>query len=212
MSIDIAYPAFCAPGLPVALGTARRLMEFGRYEDSKVDVFTELCSVAEVRRMARELPQGRFSGQWDDKEFDGVPLKHWPPLVAGVLGPDLPTAPAAYEGRLPVEYELGDLPVDSIEDAFAAAIGPNMGWINWKWLYWPDVPERNLHGESTHAEVTLLFNTRTRNDGRRQCGPSMGGLQADVLHMDLTSVFPRLNGPPDLLQYSSEDSNHLSPW
>ncbi|MGD1221710.1 hypothetical protein AB9Q10_25200 [Streptomyces krungchingensis] len=163
MSIDIAYPVFCTPDLAVALSTARRLMEFGRYEESKVDVFAELWSVAEVRQMARELPQGRFSGQWDDKEFDGVPLKNWPPLVAGVPGPDLPTDPAAYEGRLPVEYELGDLPVDSIEDVFAAAIGPNRGWINWKWLYWPDVPERNLHGESTHAEVTLLCNTRTRD-------------------------------------------------
>ncbi|MGC4987491.1 hypothetical protein ACLQ18_44190 [Streptomyces sp. DT193] len=163
MSDDIAYPVFCTPDLAVALSTARRLMEFGRYEGSKVDVFAELCSVAEVRRMARELPQGRFSGQWDDREVDGVPLKNWPPLVAGVLGPDLPTGPAAYEGRLPVEYELGDLPVDSIEDAFAAAIGPNMGWINWNWLCWPDVPERDLHGESKHAEVTLLFNTRTRD-------------------------------------------------
>jgi hypothetical protein len=62
-----------------------------------------------------------------------------------------------------VEYELGDLPVDSIEDAFAAAIGPNMGWINWTWLCWRDVPGRDLHGESKHAEVALLFNTRTRD-------------------------------------------------
>lgn len=163
MSIDIAYPVFRTPDLPAALSTARRLMEFGRHEDSQVDVFAELCSLTEVRRMARELPQGRFSGRWDDTEFDGVPLQNWPPLVAGVLGPDLPADPAAYEGRLPVEYELGDLPVDSIEDVFAAAIGPNMGWINWKWLYWPDVPERDLHGESTHAEVTLLFNARSRD-------------------------------------------------
>ncbi|GGU11688.1 hypothetical protein GCM10010272_66030 [Streptomyces lateritius] len=33
---------------------------------------------------------------------------------------------AAYEGRLPVECELYDLPVGSIEDAFMAAIGQSV--------------------------------------------------------------------------------------
>lgn len=28
--------------------------------------------------------------------------------------------------------------------------------------------------------------------------------QTDIIHMDLTSGFPGLNGPSDLLQYSSE--------
>ncbi|MFJ6484504.1 MULTISPECIES: hypothetical protein [unclassified Streptomyces] len=50
-----------------------------------------------------------------------------------------------------------------MEDAFTAAIGLNRGEINWRNLCWPDVPAQALYGECTHAEVTLLFNTRTRD-------------------------------------------------
>ncbi|WP_158943784.1 hypothetical protein [Streptomyces sp. NRRL S-378] len=57
---------------------------------------------------------------------------------------------------------MSELPVGSIEDAFTAAIGSNVGCINWEMLCWPDAPEAGFHGESKHAEVTLLFNTRTR--------------------------------------------------
>ncbi len=162
MSNDIAYPVFCTPDRALALSTARRLMEFGRWEHSNVCVYAELHSVAEARRMAKELPEGWFRGQEEYREFDGVPLENQPALVLGVKGPGLPADPAAYEGRLPVQCELDDLPVGSIEDAFMAAIGPNRGWINWEMLRWPDAPELDFQGESKHAEVTLLFNTPTR--------------------------------------------------
>ncbi|MFE2585931.1 hypothetical protein [Streptomyces sp. NPDC059378] len=162
MSVDIAYPVFRTPDLALALSTARRLMEFGRQEESSVDVYAELGSIAEVRRVAKELPQGWFQGQWSFSEVDGVPQDELPPLTFEVLGPDLPTDPAAYEGRLPVKCSLDDQPVDSIEDTFAAAIGPNQGYIRWTRLCWPDVPEQDLYGDCIHAEVTLLLNTRTR--------------------------------------------------
>nr|WTB34021.1 hypothetical protein OG781_35035 [Streptomyces sp. NBC_00830] len=162
MSNDIAYPVFRTPDPALALSTARRLMEFGRCEYSEVSVYAELRSVAEVRRVAKELPAGWFRGQEEYGESDGVPLEDQPALVVGVQGPGLPTDPSAYEGRLPVECELRDLPVGSIEDAFTAAIGPNVGEINWEGLCWPDAPELGFLGESKHAEVTLLLNTRTR--------------------------------------------------
>ncbi|GGT10855.1 MULTISPECIES: hypothetical protein [Streptomyces] len=63
---------------------------------------------------------------------------------------------------LPVEWEVWGLPVGSIEDDLTAAIGPNVGLVNWQSLQWPAAPEAGFHGEATHAEVTLLFNTRTR--------------------------------------------------
>ncbi|MGW0817990.1 hypothetical protein ACWD00_33050 [Streptomyces viridiviolaceus] len=91
-----------------------------------------------------------------------MPSEDRPALVVGVQGAGLPADPAAYEERLPVECELRDLPVGSIEDAFTAAIGPNLCEINWDSLCWPDAPELGLLGESKHAEVTLLLNTRTR--------------------------------------------------
>ncbi|MGR4878004.1 hypothetical protein ACIPUC_00995 [Streptomyces sp. LARHCF249] len=163
MSNDIAYPVFRTPDPALALSTARRLMEFGRCEYSEVSVYAELPSLAEVRRVAKELPEGWFRGQETYGEFDGVPLEDQPVLVVGVQGPGLPADPAAYEGRLPVEYGLLELPVGSIEDAFMAAVGPNTGEINWEGLWWPDAPEVGFHGESKHAEVTLLFNTSTRH-------------------------------------------------
>ncbi|MEU4264531.1 hypothetical protein ACYCCF_27825 [Streptomyces argenteolus] len=162
MSNDIAYPVFRTSDLGLALSTARRLMEFGRREDSRVTVYAELCSVAEVQRVARQLPQGQYAGDFDYREVDGVPRAQWPPLVAGLAGLDLPTDPTVYEGRLPVTCELDHLPIGRIEDVFAAAIGPSRGWINWEWLCWPDASELDFPGERKHAEVSLLFNTRTR--------------------------------------------------
>lgn len=158
MSDDIAYPVFRTPDLALALSTARRLMLFGQQEDSDVCVCAQLHSVAEVQRVAKELPEGWFRG----REEDGVPWEDQPALVLGSKGPGLPVDPAAYHGRLPVQCELDYLPVGSIEDAFTAAIGPNRGWINWETLRWPDAPEVGFKGESQHAEVTLLVNTPTR--------------------------------------------------
>lgn len=163
MSDDVAYPVFRTPDRALALSTARRLVEFGRREYSKVSVCAELRSAAEVLRVARELPEGLFRGREEYGEFDGVPAEEQPVLVMGVHGPGLPADPSAYEGRLPVECELRNLPVGSIEDAFAAAVGPNAGEIYWDDLYWPDAPAIGFHGESKHAEVTLLLNTARAN-------------------------------------------------
>ncbi|GHG11840.1 hypothetical protein GCM10018784_25800 [Streptomyces hydrogenans] len=162
MSNDVAYPVFCSPDPALALSTARRLMEFGRREYSEVSAYAELSSVAEVRRLAKAMPMGWFRGASEIEEFEGVPFEDQPPLAIGVPASGLPVETAAFEGRLPVEWEVGDLPVGSIEDAFTAAIGPTMGEIHWDSLEWPDAPEVGLHGESKHAEVTLLFNTRSR--------------------------------------------------
>ncbi|MGW3326211.1 hypothetical protein [Streptomyces virginiae] len=84
-------------------------------------------------------------------------------LVMGVEGADLPTDPASYEGWLPGEFDLYDGAVGNTEDAFTAAIGLNRGEINCGNLYRPDAPAQGLCRECTHAEGTLLFNTRTRD-------------------------------------------------
>jgi hypothetical protein len=109
------------------------------------------------------LPEGWFRGQEHYGEFDDrVPFEERPEWLVGVRGSGLPTDPMAYEGRLPVLYELLDQAVGTVEDAFAAAIGPSVGEIIWQILCWPDAPEAGLHGEYKHAEVTLLLNTSTR--------------------------------------------------
>ncbi|MGW8760938.1 hypothetical protein ACWGN5_00395 [Streptomyces sp. NPDC055815] len=163
MSNDIAYPVFRTPDPVLALSMARRLMELGRCECTNVSLYAEFRSVDEVRRGAKELPEGWFWGQEHYGEFDDqVPFEDRPAWLVGVRGAGLPTDPTAYEGRLPVDYELLDQAVDSVEDAFAAAIGPSVGEINWQHLCWPDAPEVGFRGESNHAEVTLLLNTSKR--------------------------------------------------
>ncbi|MFD7325744.1 hypothetical protein ACFV9D_32490 [Streptomyces sp. NPDC059875] len=162
MSNDVAYPVFRTPDPVLALRTARRLMEFGRCEYSDVSAFAEFSSVAEVRRVAKAMPEGWFRGASELKEFQGVPFEDQPAFVVGVQASGLPAEEAAFEGRLPVEWEMLERPVGSIEDAFTATIGPNTGEINWQSLDWPDALEAGFHGESKHAEVTLLFNTHTR--------------------------------------------------
>ncbi|MEV4943092.1 hypothetical protein [Streptomyces zaomyceticus] len=162
MSNDVAYPVFRTSDPALALRTARRLIEFGCCEYSVVCAYAELSSVAGVRGMANTMPEGRFCGASELEEFQGVLFEDQPAFVVGVPASGLPTEEAAFEGRLPVEWEVWNLPVGSIEDAFTAAIGPNMGLINWRSLQWPDAPEAGFHGESKHAEVTLLFNTHSR--------------------------------------------------
>ncbi|MFF8837535.1 hypothetical protein [Streptomyces sp. NPDC015130] len=161
MSNDIAYPVFRTPDPVLALSVARRLMMFGSCEYTKVSLYAEIHSVAEVRRGVERLPEGWFRGQERDGECD-VPFEDLPAWLVGVRWSGLPADPASYEGRLPVEYELLDQEVGSVEDVFTAAIGPSIGEINWQDLCWPDAPEVGFHGESKHAEVTLLLNTRTR--------------------------------------------------
>jgi len=163
MSNDIAYPVFRSPERVLALSIARRVVEFGRSEYTNVSLYAELRSVDEVRQGAKELPEGWFCGREHVGEFgDQVPFEDLPEWLVGVPWAGLPADPKAYEGRLPVDYELLDQPVGSVEDAFTAAIGPSVGEINWRNLRWPDAPDAGLHGESKHAEVTLLLNTGTR--------------------------------------------------
>ncbi|MGA5192954.1 hypothetical protein [Streptomyces exfoliatus] len=162
MSNDVAYPVFRTPDPVLALRTARRLVEFGRCEYSEVSAFAELSSVAEVRRAAKAMPEAWFRGASELEEFQGVPFEDQPAFVVGVQASGLPADEAEFVGRLPVEWDILDQPVGSIEDSFTATIGSNTGEINWQSLEWPDAPEAGFHGESKHAEVTLLFNTRTR--------------------------------------------------
>ncbi|MEU6169982.1 hypothetical protein [Streptomyces tanashiensis] len=166
MSNDIAYPIFRSPDPVLALSTARRIMGLGRCEYTNVSLYAELRSVDEARRGAKELPEGWFRAQEHDGEFDDrVPFEDRPAWLVGVRGAGLPAGPGVYEGRLPVDYELLNQAVDSVEDAFIAGIGPSVGETNWQDLCWPDAPEVGFHGESKHAEVTLLLHSSNRGFG-----------------------------------------------
>ncbi|MGQ4383225.1 hypothetical protein [Streptomyces sp. SAS_270] len=83
-------------------------------------------------------------------------------LHGGVGGADLSTDPAFLAPYLPLWAERWGAPVGSIEDTFVALAAGHVPEIWWNWLVWPDVPELDLDAETTHAGVSVLFNTRTR--------------------------------------------------
>ncbi|MDK9500857.1 hypothetical protein QEZ40_006882 [Streptomyces katrae] len=136
MSTDVAYPVFRTPDPVLALRTAHRLMEVGRREYSSVSAFAELSSVAEVRRVAKAMPEGWFRGASELEEFRGVPFEDQPAFVVGVPASDLPADEAAFERRLPVEWDVLDQPVDSIEDAFTTTQARSTG-SHWSGLMCP---------------------------------------------------------------------------
>ncbi|MER5889576.1 hypothetical protein ABT160_37615 [Streptomyces sp. NPDC001941] len=161
MSVDIAYPVFRTSDRALALSTARRLVEYGRRECSEVSVYGEFGTVAEARRVAARWPEGWFRGQRRTGSRSGRSSRPagW---ADGALGSDLPVEPGAYEGQLPVRFDLDDLAVGSVEEAFVRTIGTNTGMVHWHSLAWPEAIELGFDGDEKHAEVMLLLNTGSR--------------------------------------------------
>ncbi|MFG3039300.1 hypothetical protein ACGFYZ_20630 [Streptomyces sp. NPDC048330] len=155
MSDDVAYPVFRYPDPVLALSVARHLMMIGHREYTTACLYAELRSVAEVRRGAKELPEGWFRRQELSGEVD-VPFEDLPAWLVGVRGSGLPADPTSYERRLPVEYELLDQGVDSVEHAFTTAIGPSPGEINRQHRRSPSGRRDPCHGGPMTPEMMRL--------------------------------------------------------
>ncbi|MEV7524244.1 hypothetical protein [Streptomyces sp. NPDC091371] len=159
MSTDVAYPVFRTPDPELALSMARLLVEFGTEPYSEVSVEALVSTSAGVGRMRDALPEAWFrSGTAPCDLGAGRPEP-----ARSVRARDLPYELAGVEEYLPFTVSVPDQPVGSIEDRFAAVVGPHLGQIRWSLLAWPPAPERDLHGEYKHAEVTVLFNCDHRD-------------------------------------------------
>ncbi|CAM5347192.1 hypothetical protein STANM309S_03542 [Streptomyces tanashiensis] len=147
MPNDIGYPVFRSPDLVLALSMApphgaRQLRVHQRLPLRR----------APLRRRgaagAKELPEGWFRGQDHYGEFgDRVPFEDRPGSARRRPGGLPDDRMARSDGRLPVDHELLNQAVDSVEDAFTAAIGPRVGEINGQDLCWPDAPDVGFRGE-----------------------------------------------------------------
>ncbi|MFD7877403.1 hypothetical protein ACFV5G_25435 [Streptomyces sp. NPDC059766] len=91
-----------------------------------------------------------------------VPPPGIPDLTRSAPARELPDNLADTQAYLPLTVSMLDQPLGSIEDHFAAVIGPHPAEIHWSSLSWPEAPRRDLYGESKHAEVTLLLNGDSR--------------------------------------------------
>ncbi|MFH9609655.1 hypothetical protein [Streptomyces sp. NPDC017448] len=160
MSISVAYPVFRTPDLDLALRVARRMVAFGAQPCSEVSVMAEAPTVAEARRLRDALPDAWFESQSMDAPV--VPPPGIPDLTCAVPARGLPDDLADARAYLPLTGSMLYQPPGSIEDHFAAVIGPHPAEIRWSSLAWPEAPERDLYGENNHAEVTLLLNCDSR--------------------------------------------------
>ncbi|MBC9714995.1 hypothetical protein H9Y04_20810 [Streptomyces sp. TRM66268-LWL] len=156
MSNDVAYPVFHTPDPALALAVARQLLSVGDQEYVQVSVDVELPRVQDVLHVSRALPDAWFRKEGDDWESDPTGLN------AGVHAPQLPSEAAFLSEHLPLWASMLDQPAGSIEDTFTAVAGKYVAEIRWDSLGWPEVPERGLGAEYSHAVVTVLFNTGTR--------------------------------------------------
>ncbi|MER5687476.1 hypothetical protein [Streptomyces sp. NPDC002205] len=159
MSNGIAYPVFRAADSAVALRMARQLLAVGDRRHAQVSVDVELCTVGEVMRVRKALPDSWFRKEdiagWVREPSDPTGLHD------GVHADELFSDPDFLFPHLPLWASMLYQPVGSVEEEFAALVGPNIGEIYWDSLVWPDVPDRDLHRETDHARVSLLLNSRT---------------------------------------------------
>lgn len=160
MSNDVAYPVFRTPDLGPALRVARQMVAFGAQPWSVVSVEAQAPTIAEVKRLRGALPESWFTC-WG-MNAPAVPPPGIPDLTCSVPAQELPDDLADAEAYLPLAASMVDQPPGSIEDRFAAVIGPYPAEIHWSSLSWPEAPERDVYGEENHADVTLLLNCDSR--------------------------------------------------
>ncbi len=160
MSNDVAYPVLRTRDAALALSTARRLLAVGDRRHARVCVDAELPTAEDVLRVRSALPDVWFRTENAEEwaRFPSDPTG----LLSGLPARSLPTDQAGWAGLLPLWASMLDQAVGSVEDAFVDLVGPRVGEIRWHSLAWPGAEEPALAWEGTHAMVTLLLNTRTR--------------------------------------------------
>ncbi|MER5896089.1 hypothetical protein [Streptomyces sp. NPDC001876] len=179
MSNGISYPVFRTPDRALALRVARQMVAFGVQSFSDVSVEAQVPTLTDARRIRDALPEAGFTS-WTAPVDPGPGVLD---LFGGVPARELPDDLARVEEFLPFTVHLQEQPVGSIEDHFASAVSPHPARIHWDGLVWPAAPERDLYGEGTHAEVTLLLN----------CGSIELDVRADT-HSVLVHVRRRSDG------------------
>lgn len=165
MSNPIAYPVYRTTDPGLALSVARQLVAVGDQQYAEVSVDVELCTVPEVLRIRKALPDAWFRKEdvedWARDPSDPTGLH------GGVHAPELSSDPDFLSSHLPLWASMGYRAVGSIEEEFATLVGPNIGEIWWSSLIWPDVPDRGVYGEANNARVSLLFNCRAQGLDKR---------------------------------------------
>ncbi|MEV7174662.1 hypothetical protein AB0O18_33825 [Streptomyces sp. NPDC093224] len=156
MSSGISYPVFRTSDPAEALAVAWRLIALGECEYAEVSVEAELCTVPEVLRLRRGLPDGWFRTESDDfwaRERDDPTQWRYEYRASELSGDPDDLGP-----MLPIWVSVLDQSLGSVEDSFAGLVGANFGSISWRQLIWPQAPELGYDGRVEHDRVTLVLN------------------------------------------------------
>ncbi|MFE6834925.1 hypothetical protein ACFVFI_08790 [Streptomyces sp. NPDC057705] len=156
MSNGVSHPVFRTSDPAAALALARRLITLGEREYAQVSVDVELCTVDEVLRLRRALPDAWFRTEND--AFWARVVDEDADLRTDWHASELPEEADDLAPLLPIGAFVLDQPVGSLEDRFTGLVGENHGVIRWEQLLWPEVPELGYGGRVEHDGVTLVFN------------------------------------------------------
>ncbi|MFE1905214.1 hypothetical protein ACFW96_16355 [Streptomyces gardneri] len=115
--------------------------------DAEADLYAELRTVEDVRRMVAVLPEARY---------EYLEIRTGPAGEHIWLDLDVATAEAtALEAHLPLDAET-EVPTGTVEERFAAALGEGMAEIRWRGL-WPARPEVKQYASANDDGVQVLF-------------------------------------------------------
>ncbi|MEV6997031.1 hypothetical protein AB0N62_04920 [Streptomyces sp. NPDC093982] len=127
MSNPIAYPVFRTTDPGLALRVTRQLVAVGDRRYAEVSVDVELRTTEEVLRLCEALPDAWFRKEdvedWARDPSDPTGLH------GGVHAPELSTDLAFLSSYLPLWASMENRPVDSVEEEFAALVGPRNGTL-----------------------------------------------------------------------------------
>ncbi|MFF5480853.1 hypothetical protein ACFY5C_26440 [Streptomyces sp. NPDC012935] len=110
-----------------------------------------MSTLAEVKDLLDVLPEAWFVSH-------SAPFDLAPELARSIPEGDLPRDLAPVAEFPPFSVSMLDRRVGSVEDRFTSGAAHHPAEVHWTSLIWPEAPEHDLHGESKHAEVTLLLN------------------------------------------------------
>lgn len=143
-----AYPVLRTTDAATAYAQAKRLVGLLEQIADEVWLMAELHTVADVRRMARALPQGPYDYLNARKD----------PTTGEYLSfdADVTTADdATLEAALPLDLSE-EFPRGELEDLFVAALGTGTASIDWHGR-WPEDDEADCHGTPRYDGVQVVF-------------------------------------------------------
>ncbi|MFI8372108.1 hypothetical protein [Streptomyces sp. NPDC085466] len=151
-----AYPVFRTTDATVAYRRAERLRALLAECEDEAELYAELRTVEDVRRMVAVLPEATF---------DYLDMRTGPNGEDVWFDLDVTTATAAaLEAHLPLDV-LTDVPTGTVEERFVAALGQGIAEVCWPGL-WPERPEVDQYASAKYDGVQIVF-----HGARAQLGP-----------------------------------------